>query len=791
MRLLLFCLFYSLLSLSAFAQSTIEQQMKWYSLAKPTSNLFLHFDKNIYSNNETVYFTGYLVKSGRTLLSNHQVMAIALVRDADSALIIEDKFLIKNGVSMGSLTLPDSIPTGNYHFIAYTDKLLDKIPEALFIQNITIKSSIEPPFKANIKLVDTSENKSPKILVSATSKEGRFLLKPAQITYTYGENKRSTLTDASGQAVISLPSIKNITDPNVYVKLKYERDSSFVSIALPQGKITPTVKFYPEGGNMVSQLVSNISWEVKDQQNRPIALKAFLLKNKTVIDTIETNSYGIGKFMLRPELTANYSVKLIHSGLVDSTYNLPPALEKGLVLTLKEAFVGDTLRINLKSTETRNLTFLVHDFKTCFLAIPFNMTYTNMIAKLPLAEIPKGLTTLTVLDSLGRPLSERIFFAHYSDLEGVNIQTDQQIYKKREQVKLKLDLKIDEQALVSIAAVQLNRLVLKKTQDIESYTYLNNELNALPIIVNGRPYKDREYLEQMLSVKSWRRYTWQGLRTTKPADTLVNLESLKVSGQVSRPKKEIKDSLLIGTMGTQHINLINTDKKGFFNLSENDLLTPFGKKMYVFISGAKDLPYETKIAINDEYATLNQKLIKSLLTEQPILPSNLVNNAELVLKNNEKTINLKEVVITHKSDDRFQHRGTNACGDYVCKNNILNCPNHFGDFGNTQPVKGKLYTRSGTRLVEAYMGCNVPDLGIFTLISSVHAHKEFYTDDYKDPNEPAFFSTIYWNYGTIVDSKKQTELSFYTSDITGKFKIIVQGITNKDVVYGEHIFEVK
>lgn len=767
--------------------------MKWYSLAKPTSNLFVHFDKNIYSNNETVYFTGYLVKSGRTSLSAHQVMALALVRDVDSALIIEDKFLMKSGVSIGSINLPDSIPTGNYHFLVYTDKLLNKLPEAVFIQNITIKSSIEPSFKANIKLVDSanSENKPHKILVSATSKEGRFLTKPAQISYSYGGNKRSAVTDASGQALINLPSIKSIIDPNVYVKLKYERDSSFISISLPQSKIKPTVKFYPEGGNMVNQLVSNVSWEVKDQQNRPISLKAFLFRNEKVIDTIETNSYGIGKFMLRPEIGLNYSVKLIHSSLVDSIYHLPPTLEKGLVLTLKEALVEDTLKITLKSTEKRNLTFLIHNYKTCFLTIPFNMEYTSVIAKLPLTEIPKGLTTLTVLDSLGRPLAERIFFAHYRDKEGINIQTNQQIYKKREQVKLKLDLKTDETAFVSIAAVQLNRLELKKTQDIESYTYLNNELNALPIIVNGRPYKDRDYLEQMLLVKSWRRYTWQSLTITKPTDTLVNLQNLKISGQVSRTKKEIKDSLVVGTMGGQTFNLINTDQKGFFSLSENDITTPFGKKMYVFVNKAKDLPYETKITINDEFAALNQKIAKSFVVEQLILPSNLVNNTELVLKSNEKSIKLKEVVITHKSDDKFRHYGANACGDYVCKNSILNCPNHIGDIGNTQPIKGKSYIRSGTSVRELYVGCNVPDLGIFTLINGIHAHKEFYIDDYKDPNEPAFFSTIYWNYGTILDSKKQAEISFYTSDITGRFKIIVQGVTNNDVIYAEQVFEVK
>jgi len=43
----------------------------------------------------------------------------------------------------------------------------------------------------------------------------------------------------------------------------------------------------------------------------------------------------------------------------------------------------------------------------------------------------------------------------------------------------------------------------------------------------------------------------------------------------------------------------------------------------------------------------------------------------------------------------------------------------------------------------------------------------------------------------MLNANKETELNFYTSDITGRFRIVVQGITNKDVVYAEQFFEVK
>lgn len=764
--------------------------MKWYELAKPSSIFFVHFDKNIYSNNETAYFTGYILKAARVPVAQHKVMAVALIREVDSALIIQDKFIINKGISFGSLTLPDSIPTGNYHFLVYTDKLINNSPELVFIQNITIKSSIEPNFKASVKLMDqpTPDSKTLKVMISTTANDGRFLPKPAKINYQYGKLKKSSTTDASGQSIISLPIQNDNIDPNLYLKLKYERDSSFISMAIPQLQNKAIVKFYPEGGNLVNGLSSNIGWEVRDQQNRPIPVKAFLYKNQQVVDTIETSSYGIGKFILKPEKEATYTVKLIHSNLVDSLYSLPKAINNGVSIITQNAIAKDTLFVNLKTTEKSILTLLIHNFKSCYINTPFKVNHENLRLKIPLDEVPKGLTTLTIIDSLNRPLAEKMFFAHYNKENKIELSTDKEIYNQREKVNLKLNLKIDSNALVSIAVAQQNRFDIKKVNDIESYTYLTNELNDLPVIHSGNAIKDVNYLEQVLLVKGWRRYTWQGLIANQFADTTAHMDSLKINGQVSREKKEITTPLIIGTLGNESLNLITTSTNGFFNLNHNQLITPAEKKMYAFVNASPKIPYEFKLTIQDQYIDLSRKLAKAKLIEQPILPSNLVNNTELLLKNNEKAIRLKEVVISNRKDNGFAYAvGANECGDYVCIYNILNCRNHTS--GGSPPIKGRTYMSNGMQIV--YAGCSIPDRSIFTLINGIHTQKEFYHDEYKDPKEPAFFSTIYWNYATLVQSKQETNLSFYTSDITGKFKIIVQGVSDKDVVYAEHLFEVK
>ncbi len=752
------------------------------SVYAQNSNLFVHFDKNVYSNNETVYFTGYLIKVGKVPLSSHRVMAVALIRDIDSSLVLEDKFLMNQGVAYGSLTLPDSIVTGDYHFVVYTDKLVDSIPDMLFIQNITIKSSHTPPFKANALLMEHSGNEQ-KVLISVTAADGRFLARPAKISYRYGDLQKNTVTNASGRSIISLPEQPDLLDHNLYVTLTYAADSTFISMDVPPTKLRATVTFYPEGGNMVYGLASNIGWEVKDQQQRPIALKAFLYKDGQIIDTIESSSYGIGRFMLTPREGANYSVKLVHSAFEDSTYTLPAAHTGGIVMMLEKALASDTLIIIVKSNGAQRATLLVHNLTENFISFPFEMQQGDKLLRLPLNGLPKGLTTLTLTDSFNRPLCERIFFAHYTASETISLSTDQPVYRQREKVKLKLSLNAEETALVSIAVVQNNRLEAKKMSDIESYAYLNSELSNLPIANSRRGYKDGDYLEQVLLVKGWRKYN------IDPDQAPPRIDSLQILGQVGRLKKGAGKSFLVGTMGNRDISLITTSTWGSFHFTTEQLVTAAAGKMYVFVNGYQDLA-----VINDQYSAFNQHFARRVHSDHPVFPSAPVNNTELILKEDEKVHQLADVVVTSKKDNSFNYTsgremGANACGDYLCINKVLNCPNHPP---YSWPIKGQKYTVLGRELSIPYAGCTIPDQSIFSLVKGIHLQKEFYANDYKDPNEPAFFSTIYWNYGLwLGPAKKQSELSFYTGDITGRFRVIVQGITEKDVVYAEQFFEVK
>lgn len=770
-----------------FAQDPLADKFDYYQKAKPTTNLFVHFDKNVYTSNETVWFSGYLISTKN--FNKHRLMSVSLVRENDHKVMLEDRFLMQGGFAFGTIIIPDSIPPGNYRFLAITDYSINSLPEVSFTQPVTIKSMLEPAFKASVKVL-SADAKGTRILVSTTTADNRFLDKPTDVSYTYGGKTNTVKTDGTGQAQINLKLEENITDANLYVLLKNGKDSTSLNLPISQPKGAPWIKFYPEGGDLVGGLVNTVGWEVRDRQQKPIAAKAYLFKDGKVVDTIASNTLGLGSFKMFAEENAKYTFKVAGNNLKDTLFTLPNVKNNGIALTITSAVAADTLRIELRATKAQKVNLRIHNFRKNYLFTSLDVKPGLTPLRIPLTQLDKGLATITFTDSEERPIIERIFFAHYDNTEKININTDKNTYGPREKVSLKLKLKdLDEKAVVSIAVVQDLRMEPGKTTDIESYTYLNNELAGLPIHLKGSSYKNKDYLEHLLLIKGWRRYNWQDLTKAKAADTANKYTNLAFTGVVTKSNKPLTSPLIVGAMGTDNIRLVNTDDTGTFNFNSRELYTESGKKMYLFLN--KNTNPAFKFTINNELLAMNKKAAKlPAETEEPPLMT-LADNSDLFVKSNEKTIRLKEVAISGKAKNGGF--GPNPCGDFVCVFNILNCRNHFGDPKNTQPIKGQSYKQSVNATPEVYNGCNVTEdnESIFFRTEGVHLHKEFYVDSFKDPLEPAYFSTIFWNYALVLEKDKEATVDFYTTDILGKFRIVVQGITKSQVIANQKFFEVK
>ncbi|PWS29242.1 hypothetical protein DHW03_05325 [Pedobacter yonginense] len=779
------------------AIDSLANQLGTYALKNKTAELFIHFDKNIYTNNDRVWFTGYLLKTA-TDLERYTTLYLSLISNQDSSVILHKKFLIEKGFVFGNMILPDSIFSGNYRFVASTNVKFKSKPDVEFIQQVSIKSTIIDPMVPNLSLFNRNSDQTGNgtVLLKVLSSDNRFV-SDADVSYTIGRNNNiiktgKAKTSIIGELMIDYPVDKIHAENNeVSAVIKKKNEFRQIKFTIPIENFQPyRVNFYPEGGYLIEGIKNKIGLEIKNVEGIPIQASAVLCVNDRILDTLNTNSTGLGSFSMIPAQGSKYTIKLLKNSELVGNYQLPKPLSKGTNVKLTRALATNELRFIAESNFKNKVHVVVHDFQNIFLFSDLNLDPkipTRVILKLE--SVPKGLNAITILDSLYNPIAERIFFAHYDEISRFQINLDKESYSTRDSINLNLKiLGKDDTAfngLVSIALVQKNRLALVNKKNIVDYAYLENELNPLPQNLLGVKYDDEKYLEDILLIKGWRKFKWP-----EEKESLSN-EEKEVSeyeyvGKITRNKKPLSKVVSVQTFAGYNINSFNTDSTGRFLLPTQALLAEDNTKVWLTLSDQKYAGYTIKLTDpSDEIKSIQ----KNIRFQQNTLDVNVIPKFSEQITS-VAGIKLNEVNIKKTKDTQFGFNnavlGVNSCGDYVCVANILNCQNHMV---GTMPVKGKSYYSNGRMIV--YAGCSEnEDKPNFVFLNKINVAKEFYMADLTNKNEPINFPTLYWNYQFQINKAGQNSLKFTTGDLIGDFDLIIQGISENGVVYGEKTIQI-
>lgn len=811
MKQFIFGLLMLMIGRQAFAQTapdtaSIIKNMGYYDHKLSPDILFAHFDKTIYTNNENVWFTAYLLNGADR--TKNMILSVVMMNDDEHTMVLEKKFVMAKGIAFGNLLIPDTLLSGNYTFLLYTNHIVNGRPADVFRQPVTIKNTRGASFTAFLNLLDTATNQSTgdrRVLLLTHGKDAQ-LTAGATVEYRLGDKQHTTvlgkgLTDKAGQYQFTIP-VKNISNTNnrLHAKITYHKDVQLASLPLPTLPSQPIVKFYPEGGNLANNVLCNVGWEAKSTTGDVYRLKALLLANNTVLDTIETNSYGMGRFWLQPQKGVNYSVKLLHVGK-DTAYNLPVGINNIASITLLKSVCDDTLKAAIRTDAPRKIYAVLHNYRQTFGIQPLQLTSNGMLVKMTLENVPKGVIAITLLNDQLQPFAERLFFAHYDHRTSPLISTDAESYSKRQKVTLKLRLPAtgnnNLSGLVSVACVQSGLLESLKQTNIESYLYLEHELNILPAdkFLFQLSAKDSGRLEDLLLIKGWRRYVWTEMMKSQPTDTTGKVDEISFSGTVSRKNKNLDKSRDIVLRKNNLLKIIEVDKTGTFRLKDSDLYVTDDKKVYMQLSGNDGITY--KVDLKDPFTKVNDTLAAKFVPANYGFAGKVINEPDNQLDFKHSTL-LREVKVTDKSNENDYH--ANACGDYVCRFNILNCPNHRYEADNRPAVQGEQYLTRGANFnentysnfsLQRYEGCSL-QTNVRNEFNGINYAMEFYGSDYSsiNPSTPDYSTTIYWKHLCKISSTADTELTFYTSDVTGNFKIVVQGIIRGDVIYGEKTIQV-
>ncbi|CAM4413784.1 hypothetical protein SAMN06265348_12025 [Pedobacter westerhofensis] len=782
----------------------LEQKFRQYTKANPSTSLFLHIDKGIYTNNESIWFSAYLL-GYPTEFKSHTLLNVLLFSNESRKIAIQHKLKIVDGLSAGSISLPDTIPPGDYQLVAYTNVLDEHgSPVVMYSTPVVVKSITEQSFSSNVQLLDT--------VVTNGAVRARIVLKGITakpklwptVSYSVNNNFADSILLKKDTLTITIPEKDTRgQNPRLLVAIRYNKQLQHLSIALPeieQNRIK--VKFFPEGGSFPANLTSTIAWEAKTDKGLTLAMTGILLKDKQPIDTLKTNAYGVGNFKLRRDGKSDYALKIVKGTNLskDTVFSVPRFANSSVTLHLEQAVVKDTLQATLFAKESIPVNLLLHNDHGEYVMFHTQAYVPKRILKLPLNMLPKGLTSIAIIDNNGKPLAERLFFAHYDEQLKLTTVMEKSIYKTRDSIKIKIKL-ADKNGkplvgFFSAAAVQENRLN-SSFEDIESYHYLSKGLGLLPKDPLGNNFRNQEYIEDILLIRSWRKYTLQHILNGYPQDTLSTNNIPIITGIVTRNNRPLKSAVTLAVFGGINSSMITTQNDGKFIVTPEQLLKKPEQKIILKVVGEKS-GYKTEI--KDPYAIISNTIAQRSNTDISGALAKHSNVADQSLKGLTNSIGLQTVEIRgnrrNNSVSGFKGEpGTNACGDYVDEFNYLNYPYAMRKF---KPVVGKQYLIRTDLDVERnmfkvdavyYHGCTTEENALGSAVEGIYSGQEYTRNLEFEGN--LYQSTLYWQSRLETNKAGEAELVFKAGDLTGNFRLVIQGVSGDDVFFATSTFIVK
>ena len=351
-----------------------------------------------------------------------------------------------------------------------------------------------------------------------------------------------------------------------------------------------TIAAYPEGGDLINGVVSNVGIKLQNGKNG-IEGEVELFQDGESVDFYETNEYGFGNIVFTPEEGSTYMLQYD-----DVSATLPKAKTQGLSIrtrTTTDLFTIYIAEKRVPDIALHTAMIISND------QVIYHEKLTDPILKLTKEKLPTGLLTIVILDPKNRPVCERLLFNHYDiDSEFLDIGIPEDAPTTRSLVEIPIDVyDIDgDPVMASMSAAVADHRYYGATPSIRSKWLLSSEVKGY--IQNPEQYlveNSEEVIERtdlLLLTQGWRTYDWDESMTIE----FPKQRDLPIRGRVVKPKKVNEGLKTYGSVSILDENFdilpLETDEDGYFTIADLDRS---GELPLFFQMGTKKPKDETKI----------------------------------------------------------------------------------------------------------------------------------------------------------------------------------------------------
>lgn len=543
-RLTLLLILFTTLPLAAQQDSCTQKLFSFAKNINTFKNLisqekvYLHFDNTGYYVGETIWFKSYVVGAEQHQLSELSKILYVDLLSPEGQVVESRKLKIEHGQCHGEFNLYDSLFAGYYEIRAYTAYMLNFGRDCIF-------SRVFPVYD------------KPHV-------DGDYAVKTMR-----GRPRRSKIIEPTKKELEKL-----------------------------------TVTFFPEGGNLIEGISSKVAFKVVNARGEHLDISGSITDSmEQEVTTFKTSYQGVGVFLICPE-NKKYTAIIPYKSHIYK-FDLPRVLSEGYVMSInnleEERIIVQIEKSQVLQNQPVGLSVSCRGRGYLFQAIDFT-TKDPFILNIPKKELPSGVNQITLYNSKGEILSERLVFVNHPDDNKLSIRTF--AAKKEYQPYAPIDLQFQIKDTASSPVETTFSLSVRDeiTDDysidvgnIRTNLLLSSDLKGF--IENPSYYfesddnQHRQRLDLLLMTQGWRRYSWKKASGLDWSNILYPVEKgLAVDGYVKtltsqnplKGEKKVRISTTIQTDSVLFQDSCLTNENGFFHFSVNDFQGKATLKLQTF-----------------------------------------------------------------------------------------------------------------------------------------------------------------------------------------------------------------
>jgi hypothetical protein len=772
---------------------------------------FLALDKQTYNIRENILYSIFTVDGGSQY--GDSIVYLALVDFSKGKIVAQDRYLFVGGIGTGSLLIPDTLYSGDYLFVAFTEGTALHPLGRPFRQVVTIRAGQQPFRFTNTELLripakPDSIRWHAKIITDyggvAAGGQFRYTVRSGGKLICTGEKA----IDAFGEIDLLIPARDTVMDClYLWSHIKRKRE---VIINKRRYKVTDScelytpiianpdrvdIHYFPESGHLVSGLATRMGVSITRGLENGVSTRATLYSDTIPVATMHTDLYGMGSFVFVPVEGEKYTVRIDQQWIGSYLVGEFPRIEsEGVIARLPGGVLKDTMSLTLESTQdSANYKLMVYSPTDILYSATISSKTNFTTARLYTGEWPKGLARMIVFSADNISLAERTIYLEPNAVKAV-IETDSSLYCTRSKVLVKVTLsdKVGNpvQGVLAFGSSLGTRLRPARVPNItmEPLEGPFDEHADLPRPPPG--YLETHQGFEMYLLNGMGGYlTWKQIcQDTAP---IKRIDSVGIRGYVTCKNNPLKQPCQLLLLKS-HPQFLKTDSSGRFEITKTQLLSSYGSDPILSVYLVSD-PFDYKIYYEDKNTPFSRHLAETILPTIAIKPDTAIEVGEEKPTAFGEVKTLKEIVLKkgNVEDDGIWGKA-GECPDYVCFNHILNCPVHHS---NDKPQKGRYYfavvdpydmnvKKNGmgqveyTKCVSCY-SCNVDPNMFSRKLPGIHLPGDFYIADSLKPvgDQQVISTTLFWIPLTLTDTNGEFRFYFYANDVPGKFINLIQGVS--------------